>query len=111
RVPRAVAELPTPGPRWGQSTVEGHFSPQKWGGCGSKVIVSDALWRTFSRRFDSATARRTHWIPGFTAFRPPQRTGTDGRKVWVFVIAAMAGHGQTGTHADGSDGPVRPGAE
>src|SRR6267154_415875 len=28
---RAVAELPTPGPRWGQSTVEGDFSSQKWG--------------------------------------------------------------------------------
>jgi hypothetical protein len=56
---RAVAELPTPGPRWGQSTVEGHFSSQKWGGRASKAIVSDAPWRSFSRRFDSATARFT----------------------------------------------------
>jgi D-alanyl-D-alanine carboxypeptidase len=45
------------------------------------------------------------------AFSRPELTATRGRKVWVFVIAAITGHGQTGTHAHGPDGPVRPGAE
>ena len=95
RVLRAVAECPAPGSWWEESASEDGFLFQKWGGPASKRPDPDAPWRSFSRQFDSATARLTisvHQHPAtlfpFTGL--PVQTGGPGAEESAVKVALPA---------------------
>ena len=119
---RQRAPPPAPPPRQPPSRAA---SPAPWpaGPWGSCPMVTAALPRGADRalpgRHDILPRNRRRDASGRGTDDRDNRTDRsvysarppDGMKVWVFVIAAMAGRGQTWTHAHGADGAVRPGAE